>query len=519
MTADTINTLIKSPFQQAIGEQEMQRLNKQIESYNYYDGYQHIDPISKQLVRAEDLQRPAGFDYTPTRFSVNYFKRFINNKAQWQMAGKHGINVPVTLIDDEAARLSPDYEPSAAQKAESERAENYERLLYQLWDENDMRAKLLKAAKDRLIAERVAAKIVFNPQTGKITWVWHADTEVFPVYSNDDHRMLKAVHIIYSELVFDASGEEVELIRMQSFVLNTDDAGKSMCYLTEGYYTMELEEVKMLVRNEPMGIDFIPVVLFPVEGLIDSRTGMRTELDDMRQVTDRLNQLNEDAVDSLRFEMFPVTIFKNIKREDMLNIDIAPGAAAAINSDNEKSPDAQKLESNFTYGAALDSTFARLKGALHEITGIPNFTAQDLNFGGMNSEALQVLFHDIIQNTEEHWQTWGRGLAELHELTIRYLQARLSAPNFNYDKTIIRNIGANYKNEIKFVLPLPDNRKDLVELLIEETSAGFESVAGAMSRLGVENATAKKQEIDAEKLERRKTTAPYDEEQEGQFNE
>ena len=124
---------------------------------------------------------------------------------------------------------------------------------------------------------------------------------------------------------------------------------------------------------------------------------------------------------------------------------------------------------------------------------------------------MQVLFHDIITDTEEHWLSWGYALSQLHAKTIRYLQARLDAPVFAYDKEVVRTIGDNYANEMRFVLPLPDNRKELVELLMLETSAGFESKKGALERLGVENVQAKKQEIEVERNRDRAKSDPYNE--------
>ena len=56
---------------------------------------------------------------------------------------------------------------------------------------------------------------------------------------------------------------------------------------------------------------------------------------------------------------------------------------------------------------------------------------------------------------------------------------------------------------MRFVLPLPDNRKELVELLDLEVAAGFESSKGSMERLGVENVQAKIQEIESERTKQR----------------
>src|SRR5690625_1992711 len=112
------------------------------------------------------------------------------------MGGQHGISVPRRQIDDMDDVLQEDYEPSPAQRKENERAENYERLLYQLWDENKMRARLIQAARDRLIADRVVCKIVFNDRTGKLRWIFRPDNEYIPVYSDDDFEDLVGANFV-----------------------------------------------------------------------------------------------------------------------------------------------------------------------------------------------------------------------------------------------------------------------------------------------------------------------------------
>src|SRR5699024_6911245 len=62
-------------------------------------------------------------------------------------------------------------------------------------------------------------------------------------------------------------------------------------------------------------------------------------------------------------------------------------------------------------------------------------------------------------------------------------------------------------NEMRFQLPLPDNRRELVELLDLEVAAGFESNKGGMERLGVENVQAKLQEIESDRNKRRLNSA------------
>src|SRR5690625_3790315 len=195
MAPEDMDDLLFSPFRQALGEETVERIQTQLENDDYYSGKQHEDE-NGTLVKASELERPPGIDYDPTRYATNYFKAIVDRKARWQMGGKHGIAVPRRQIDEMEDVLLDDYKPSASQSKENERAENYERLLYQLWDENRMRTRLVQAARDRLIADRVVCKIVYNDRTGKLRWIFRPDNEYIPIYSEDDFEDLLEAHFV-----------------------------------------------------------------------------------------------------------------------------------------------------------------------------------------------------------------------------------------------------------------------------------------------------------------------------------
>src|SRR5690625_4555550 len=161
------------------------------------------------------------------------------------MGGQHGISVPRRQIDPIEDVLSDDYEPSSAQRAENERAENYERLLYQLWDENRMRARLVQAARDRLVANRVVCKIVYNDRTGKLRWIFRPDYEYIPVYSEDDFEDLLAAHFIKG-VKYEKNEKEIAAIRKQTFTLENGRAYVEEAIRSEEH-TSELQSRGQLV--------------------------------------------------------------------------------------------------------------------------------------------------------------------------------------------------------------------------------------------------------------------------------
>ena len=491
LAPESLDDLLFAPFSQAIGATEHQRLQAQYRNYLYYDGYQHKG-ASDELVRAEDVPRPPGLDYDPTRFVSNYARLLVSKKAKWQMSGAHGI-------DAKARRLGA--EDSPAQQAEYRRAEALEAIITQLRRENNAKARLIQAARDRLIAGRVAVKILFNPTNGRLKWVWHPDTETFPIYSEDDFEDLIACHFVRERTI---DGET--FYQKQTFEMIDGE-----CWLSEGLYNAELKRVKVITEKASMGLPFLPVVLVPIEDLA-GEPAMSKEFDDIKALSAILNQMNEDAIDSLKFEMFGVMALINAAPGTADKLEIAAGALVAINGSGDSQPDLKKVEGGFRWNEAHKAVIERTKATMYELTSLPQSAIGDLNFGGMNNDAMRIVFHDIIQDTEEHWLTWGPRLTELHEKSVRYLQERAkTAKTFAYDKAALSLIGDNYDHEIKFALPLPDNRADLIDLLTLEMTAGLESQAGALSRAGVENTAAKREEIAGDLKRMQAQQDPYSE--------
>ena len=236
LTPDDMDELLFSPYQLALGEETVARLNIQFDNYEYYEGKQHRDE-NGVLVKASELEQPIDLEYEPTRYATNYFKAIINRKARWQMSGKHNVVVPRKQIDDPIEAMQLGYEPSSKQKRQDEIDESYEKLLHQLWHENKMRARLIQAARDRLIADRVVCKLAYNPITGKLRWVFRPDTEFIPVFSDDDFEELIACHFIRQKIV-DNRGDEVEAFQKQTFSLEGEGESRQ-CYIEEEVYLAE----------------------------------------------------------------------------------------------------------------------------------------------------------------------------------------------------------------------------------------------------------------------------------------
>ena len=219
LTPDVVENLLEVPMEKALGQKEIDRINKIQANYDYYHGKQYYDKATDSYMYATDVDDWDGKDYEPTRFWTNYFKAFIKRKSRWQMAGNHGINV----------------RPKSDDQSDIDYAKDGEKLLYELWEDNEMDSMKMQLARDRLIAGSVAAKIVYNDRTGKLHWIWHKATEVFPIYSKDGFNDLIGCDIIIVQ-EDDDNPDKVQYM-VQRFRLEED----GQCYFSERLYDQELE--------------------------------------------------------------------------------------------------------------------------------------------------------------------------------------------------------------------------------------------------------------------------------------
>lgn len=508
--SDHINNLIFSVDQMAQGVREVERIQREITYYKRYEG--ETDVWSSYV-------KPADMDYEPTKLTVNYPRKLVDTLAAWQFEKEPKVSVPPDVIDDPAKMLKPEYTPSAAQEAENTRAKAKERLLTWIWDDNRMHEKLLAAAKDRCITETgVYARLHYDKRSGNLRVFFHSSIEVIAIHDPWDVDKIVAVHFIaYLD-------EDLTKLWKLSYYLDwhgDDDTGSYDCEIEEAVYGVYNSDDKAgsyvdiidhRVPRQSMGLDFIPVVHIPTDGLTGQIRGF-SELERMLTISDEIDRKLSDYSDALRFEMFAISLLINVDEDPKKPLQYSPAAKWNLGSNpiDMGQPDAKKLESGFKFKEAVEAYLDRMYAALHEISEVPVVNTSDMKTGGINDMALKLLFSSIISKTQRAWIVWQSRLQTLNEYMLRYLEARAEHPRFKYDADMIANIGKEYSSEVIFGLPLPQDQKVLVEQLGEEIAMNIESIRGAITRSGKENAEAKLMEILAERALIRQQEDPYNE--------
>ncbi len=500
-----LNGLIfHNPMQEALGSREFQRIVDEVKLYERYDGDLNV---------WTDYEKPAEIDYEPTLLTMGYLRKHVDTIAAWQFEKEPKVTVPPEIIDDPALMLTGNYTPSAEQQDENTRAKAKERLLTQIWDENRMHEKLLKAAKDRAISRTgVYARLHYDVRRGGLRVLFHPSTEVIAIHNEWDADELEEVHIVAY-----LDEEQTKLWKLSYYLVwhGDDEDGNYDCEIEEAIYDEDLYVVEKRVERKSMGLDFIPVVHIPTESL-SGQCGGYSELEKLITVVDEIDRKLSDYSDALRFEMFAITLLINVEEDPKNPLKMSPSAKWNLgdNGDEGNSPDAKRLESSFKFRESIESYLDRMYEALHEISEVPIVNTAEMKTGGVNDMALKLLFSAIISKTQRAWVTWQSRLQTLNEYALRYMQARQDHARFKYDKELVELVGDNYSNEIIFGLPLPQDQAALVAQLGDEIASQIESIKGAITRSGKENAEAKLMEIIEERDLMRSRQDPYGEDYE-----
>lgn len=487
------------PMREAIGQTEWQRMIDEIRLYKRYDGDLNV---------WSDYIKPSEIDYEPTLLSLNYPRKMVDTIAAWQFEKEPKVTVPPDVLDDPATMLQSGYSPSDEQQTENSRAKAKERLLTWVWEDNRMHEKLLAAAKDRAITRTgVYARLHYDNRRGEIKVLWHPSTEVVAVHNEWDVDQLDEVHFMAW-----LDEEQTKLWKLSYYLVWHEEAGVYDCEIEEAIYNEELTQTDSRVERQSMGLDFIPVVHVPTESLSGQTVGY-SELEKTIEIADEIDRKMSDYSDALRFEMFAITLLANVDEDPKNPLKVAPGAKWNLGDGDTEygEPSAKKLESGFKFKETIEAYLDRLQKRLHEKVEVPLVNTADMNTGGINDMAVQLMFSAIISKTQRNWIIWQSRLQTLNEYILRYMKARQDDARFKYDKEWLAQVDNYYGSRIVFGLPLPQDQKALIEQLSEEINAEMESIKGAITRSGKDNAEQKFMEILQERNLKRQTQDPYNE--------
>jgi hypothetical protein len=417
-----------------------------------------------------------GKDYRPAQIPLNYGKIILDKLAAWQF--EESIDFSVTSTNES-------------------RAEEIEKDLYEIHKRNRMDTKLLQAATESNISGGVAFKLKYEDKVKEPypRILVRNRLETFVVTEFDDYENIIRVHFI--------AFQDEKTIWKQTFEMVGE-----VCYVFEAIYdTKDIKTPKeIIIPYQPLGkdskwLDFLPVYIVSNMAQLGEVWGT-SELRDLIPIIDEIDKKYSDLSDSLKFDMFAVTVFLNAKIPVDTNGKpmLKNKAGAAWNvvglspTDNVK-PDVFKLQGTFNYAEVLKYHINSLVSALYEFAEAVHISPETVTgLPALSGIALKLLFATIISKTNRKNTVWKAKLAEIYMGTLKLKQIYEG-----YD------IPDDLDIEIITHIPMPSNELEEVQIATNKLAAGLSSVETEMNNLGVENAQEELAKILAEKIEFDKT--------------
>ena len=443
-------------------DEQLEIIADLIKYQDYYDNnvFKYITTQNPEYQR-----RTSGKSYLPTHVPLNYTRLIINKLAGWQFEESIDFN--------------------CTSKSAQNRAEEIEDDLYEIHKDNKMDEKLIQAAIECNISGGVAFKLKYDEQKGYPRILPRNRIECFPVYEFDDYENIHRVHFI--------AFEDEHTIWKQTF-----DFTGGRCYVFEAKYDVrEIGTPKVIIQDwQAIGknnnlIDFLPVYIIANTPQLGEVWG-HPEPKDLIPIINEINRKYSDLSDSLRFDMFAITVMMNMNFDPNNPPKTKAGAVwdlAGGSPTGTQKADVFKLESQFSYIESLKYHIDSLKAALFEFSETVNLSVDKVSgMGSLSGVALKLLFSAIISKTNKKNTIWSARLRDIYFGTLKLKQVYegYKIPDDLDVEVIIHN-------------PIPQNEREEIEVATAKLAAGLSSVSSEMNKLGIEDPEAEIAKIIEEK--------------------
>ena len=431
-------------------DEQLEIINELLKYQDYYDNdvFKHIVRVNPEYEQRIYTSK----SYIPTQVPLNYSRLIVDKLSSWQF--QEGIDF------------------NCVSKSNQNRADEIEEDLYLIHKQNKMDEKLLQAVTEANISGGVAFKLKYDEANKYVRILPRNRIECFPVYEFDDYENIYRVHFI--------AFQDEKTIWKQTY-----DFEAGVCYIEEALYDVQNISVpkSVIIPRQKLGfngrwVDFLPVYIIPNIPQLGEVWGL-SELSDLIPIIDEINRKYSDLSDSLRFDMFAITVMLNMQ----IDSDNPPKTKAgaiwdlAGGTPDGARADVFKLESQFSYIESLKYHIDSLVSYLFEFSQVVNLSVDRVSgMGSLSGVALKLLFSSIISKTGKKNIIWAVKLRDIYlgALKMRQIYEGYDIPEDLDIEVIMHN-------------PIPQNEQEEVNVLVQKITAGLISITNAMNELGIEN--------------------------------
>ncbi len=449
-------------------DSQLTLINELIKYQDYYDNkaFKYIEDEYPEFRHG----RIEGKDYKPAQVPLNYGKIILDKLAAWQFEKNIDFNC-------------------TSEKAQA-RADEIETDVYKIHKLNKMDIKLLQAAVESNISGGITFKLKYDEKKKYPRILIRNRIETFVVTEFDDYEEILRVHFI--------AFQDDKTIWKQTY-----EMVNRICYISEALYdTQNIRTPKeIIIEYQPLGIngkwlDFLPVYVVANMAQLGEVWGV-SELRDLIPIIDEINKKYSDLSDSLKFDMFAVTVFLNAKiptgsdgKPQLKNKAGAAWNVIGLSPTDNIKPEVFKLQGTFNYVDVLKYHINSLVSALYEFAEAVHISPETVTgLPALSGIALKLLFATIISKTNRKNTVWKAKLSEIYmgALKLKQIYEGYDIPD-DLDIEVITHI------------PMPANEVEEMEVVSAKLADGLISVTSAMNQMGIENPEEEIAKIIEEKI-------------------
>lgn len=420
----------------------------------YYAEMRDIIELYKAYKKGKDfLTEGSNSNYIPSTLRYKKAASIINKEARFLFANPPTFNVNVDDVSEEVKQ------PNAI----------VQDFLDSVLLKNNFNDKLLKAAKDCFIGKRVALVLNFNDTNG-ITITFLKSLEFIYETSGTGSGELQRL-VMFSNL------EDTPYKEKQRWFKKIYSLEGGIVYVEENVYDGLGKLIQTVLKKTKTLFTHIPAIVILNDGLTGEARG-ESELEGLLGYEATYSKLANADIDAERKGMNPIRYTIDASSESTENLSIAPGAYWDLQSDEDKTAEAQAkvglLESTMAYSSALKATLDRVENAMYAEVDVPNINSEQLQGVITSGKTLRALYWGLTVRCDEKMLAWGAAL--------RFLAATIIEGGRLYPKSISKYTTVTALPEIQCTI-LVENNYPLPEDVTEEKNMDLAEIdAQVMSR-------------------------------------
>ena len=430
-----LGSIIQNELGGLYGTAVRRDMDEIIRLYEVYDG------------EGQQWSAGEGLDYTPTRQVTNFVKKLIKKETRFMFS-----RTPELVVEN------------AARPDEANQLQAYVRKVL---DNTGFGAKLTRAGRDCFVGKRVAMKL-WRDEAG-VGVLFRPSLEfVYEPMEDESDRLKK---IIFFYCLNDEQEPKHQRIWKQKFEMED-----GRCYLSEAVYDGYAHLIEERERHTDTGLPFIPAYVIVNDGLTGDLQG-ESDVAELAANQRHYNHLKSDDADTLKFNMFPMTVVKNASGDCLDKLRIAPNAVVDLQPDETAEPGSvgmEKLESGFAYAQAFENSINRAKNDMYDLLDVPNVSLEQLKGLMQSGKSMKTLYWDLLSKSEERWQAWDAALRWMVDGIVQLGRAAgEDLPDIAY--TV----------RIEHLYPILEDEETERQLDLQEVEAGVRSRKNYMEKWNV----------------------------------